>query len=86
MTKTYRAGLRLEASVPEQPELEPFLKASVEFIVYCPKCGSHRNSLKKDGFDGKHSAYPPIILLQTAPHEFLCPYIVALWAVIKSCL
>jgi len=60
MTKTYHARLRLEASVPEQPELEPFLKASVEFIVYCPKCGPRRNFLKKDGFDDKHSAHPQL--------------------------
>lgn len=60
MTQSYLVRLRLLASVPEQPELEPFLKASVEFNVYCPKCGPRYNYLKKDGFDGKHSAHPQL--------------------------
>jgi len=60
MTKTYHARLSLEATVPEQPMLEPFLKASVEFQVWCPKCGPNWNCIKKDGFDKKHSAQPQL--------------------------
>ena len=47
MTKTYRARLSLEATVPEDTTIEPFLKASVEFEIYCPKCEPFRHSLKK---------------------------------------
>ena len=60
MTKTYHARLSLEATVPENISIEPFLKASVEFIVWCPKCGPFRNYLKKNGFDMNHSATPQL--------------------------
>ena len=60
MTKTYRARLSLEATVPEDISIEPFLKASVEFTIWCPKCGPFRNYLKKNGFDRNHSAVPQL--------------------------
>jgi len=60
MTKTYHARLSLEATVPEDLTIEPFLKASVEFAVYCPKCGPFRHYLKKNGFDTNHSAVPQL--------------------------
>lgn len=60
MTKTYHARLSLEATVPENSSIEPFLKASVEFAIWCPKCGPFRNYLKKNGFDTNHSACPQL--------------------------
>ena len=60
MTQTYRARLSLEATVPEDPSIEPFLKASVEFPIWCPKCGPNRNYLKKNGCDTNHSAHPQL--------------------------
>lgn len=60
MTKTYHARLSLEATVPEDISIEPFLKASVEFIIWCPKCGPFRNCIKKNGFDTNHSACPQL--------------------------
>ena len=60
MTKTYHARLRLEASVPENPIIEPFLKGFVEFEVLCPKCGPKRKNHKKNGFDRNHSKKPQL--------------------------
>lgn len=60
MTKTYHARLSLEATVPEDRTIEPFLKASVEFPIWCPVCGPFRHSLKKNGFDTNHSACPQL--------------------------
>ena len=60
MTKTYHARLSLEATVPEDLTIEPFLKASVEFAIWCPKCGPFRHYLKKNGFDTNHSARPQL--------------------------
>ena len=60
MAKTYRARLSLEATVPEDTTIEPFLKASVEFEIYCPKCGPFRHNIKKNGFDTNHSASPQL--------------------------
>ena len=60
MTPTYRARLSLETTVPENPRLEPVLKAFVEFPIWCPKCGPFRQSLKKNGFDRNHAAQPQL--------------------------
>jgi len=60
MTKTYHARLSLEATVPEDLTIEPFLKASVEFPIWCPKCGPFRSYLKTNGFDTNHSASPQL--------------------------
>lgn len=60
MTLYYRARLSLEATVPEDTSIEPFLKASVEFPIWCPKCGPFRTQLKKNGFDTNHSAHPQL--------------------------
>lgn len=70
MTLTYRARLGLEAAVPEEPSIEPFLKASVEFPVWCPKCGPNRNYLKKNGFDWNHSSHPQLFFCKRHKMHF----------------
>ena len=58
MTRSYLGRLGLVASVPENKNLEPLLKASVLFSIYCPYCGPKRTTIKKNGFDGKHADNP----------------------------
>ncbi len=70
MPYSYYARLRLSASVPEQPELESYLKAFVEFPVFCPKCGPEKNSLKKNGRDHRHSACPQLFFCNRCHTSF----------------
>ena len=55
MTQSYHVKFRLEASVPENPVIEPFLKASAEVEILCPKCGPTRRKIKKNGPDTNHT-------------------------------
>ena len=70
MTKSYHERLRLEASVPEQSELEPLLKGFVEFEVLCPKCGPRRKNNKKNGFDKNHSEIPQLFFCNRCKSSF----------------
>ena len=70
MTKSYHARLRLEASVPEKPIVEPFLKAFVEFEVLCPKRGPRRKNHKKNGFDKDHSKIPQLFFCKRCRSSF----------------
>ena len=70
MTKTYNARLRLEASVPENLIIEPFLKSFVEFEVLCPKCGPKRKNNKKNGFDKNHSKKPQLFNCKRCKKSF----------------
>ena len=58
MTRSYLGRLGLVASVPENKSLEPLLKASVLFPIYCLYCGPKKAKIKKNGFDGKHADNP----------------------------
>lgn len=53
MTFKYTAQLDIEAQVPEEPSLEPYLKYSIEFDILCPIAGC--DSIKKNGKDHRHS-------------------------------
>ena len=86
MTKPYRVRLSLEATVPEDPTVEPFLKASVEFEIYCPKCGPFRHNLKKNGFDTNHSASPQLFFVSVIRFIFMRIHLVFLHNYPRLCL
>ena len=60
MTQSYHARFRLEASVSENPIIEPFLKGSAEVEILCPKCGPNRRKIKKNGPDRNHREKPEL--------------------------
>ena len=54
MTRSYLRRLEHVVSIPEHKNLEPLLKASVSFSVYCPTCGPKKVTIMKNDFDRKH--------------------------------